>query len=186
MVRGYGYFEQFDEEVARMYRFLELLLLWSYRLAANIISRYVRSPANILEIGPGTGRLADILSKRGYYVVGVDVSLPMLRRARRFWRPDFINGGSWTLPIVAGRFDAAVAMFTLHHWGDHESSIRNVYDSLKPGSVFIVVEADADRVGPMGGHSCDKACLTNALSPYFSIEFLKSFPLIIAVGKKLE
>ncbi|WP_243677943.1 class I SAM-dependent methyltransferase [Vulcanisaeta distributa] len=117
MIANFGYFERFNERTARVYRFIEILLLWSYRLAANVVRKFVKSPATILEIGSGTGRLANILSGYGYYVVGADVSLPMIRQARRFWRPDFINAGSWFLPIMPGRFDAAVAMFTLHHWG---------------------------------------------------------------------
>ncbi|BDR91481.1 class I SAM-dependent methyltransferase [Vulcanisaeta souniana] len=186
MVSNYGYFEQFDERFARMYRFFDVLLIWSYRLTANILNRLVKPPAKILEVGPGTGRLANILSNRGYHVVGVDVSLPMLRQARRFWRPDFVNAGSWAIPTKPGRFDAAVAMFTLHHWGDHASSIRNVYDSLRSDSVFIVAEANADRIGTLGSHSCSERCLVNVLTPYFNVNFIRSFPLIIAIGKKLK
>jgi ubiquinone/menaquinone biosynthesis C-methylase UbiE len=107
----YGYFEQFSEETARMYRLVEIALYWVYSLTANTIKDIVRSPARILEIGPGTGALANKLSKLGYYVVGVDVSMAMLRRAQgRFWRPDFVNGSSWALPIGYRRFDAAVAV----------------------------------------------------------------------------
>ncbi len=187
MVSNYGYFEQFDERTARIYRFLEVLLLWSYKLTANTLRKFVKPPARILEIGPGTGRLANILSGYGYHVVGADVSLPMLRQARRFWRPDFVNAGSWALPITPGRFDAAIAMFTLHHWGgDHALSIRNVYDSLRPNSVFIVVEANADKIGALGNHSCSEKCLMNVLTPHFNVSFIKSFPLIIAIGKRLK
>ncbi len=71
--------------------------------------------------------------------------------------------------------------------GDHASSIRNVYESLRPNSIFIVVEADADRVGTLGGgHSCGEKCLLNVLTPYFNVDFIRSFPLIIAIGKKLK
>ncbi|MGC8607986.1 MAG: class I SAM-dependent methyltransferase [Vulcanisaeta sp.] len=186
MTSNYGYFEQFNEKMARIYRLLDTLLLWGYRITANTLRKYVKPPAKVLEVGPGTGRLASILSNNGYYVVGVDVSLPMLRQARRFWRPDFVNAGSWALPTIPERFDAAVAMFTLHHWGDHTSSIRNIRDSLKPGSVFIVVEADADRVRALGDHSCNEKCLTSVLTPYFDIKFTRSFPLIIAIGRRLK
>jgi Methyltransferase domain. len=51
-------------------------------LTANTIKGIVDSPARVLEIGPGTGVLANKLSKLGYYVVGVDASLAMLRRAQ--------------------------------------------------------------------------------------------------------
>ncbi|MGC8542963.1 MAG: class I SAM-dependent methyltransferase [Vulcanisaeta sp.] len=185
MFNAYGYFEHFDEKTAGVYRFIEVLLYWAYSIATKTISELVPPPARILEVGPGTGKLASMLSNHGYYVVGIDVSLPMLRRAKRFWRPDFANGGSWRLPIINAKFDAAVATFTLHHWGDHEPSIRNVYESLKPGSVFVVIEADGDRFSA-GGHSCTKDCLLNVLSPYFNVTIKKIFPLIIAIGRKTK
>jgi len=62
----YGYFEQFGEGTARMYRFIEVALQWIYSLTANTIKGIVDSPARVLEIGPGTGVLANKLSKLGY------------------------------------------------------------------------------------------------------------------------
>jgi SAM-dependent methyltransferase len=180
----YGYFEQFGEGTARMYRFIEVALQWVYSLTANTIKGIVGSPARVLEIGPGTGVLTNKLSKLGYYVVGVDVSLAMLRRAQgRFWRPDFVNGGSWALPIGVSKFDAVVAVFTLHHWGDHELSMSNVVKSLRPNASFIVVEVDGDRLNAHG-HSCTSKCLTDVLTPYFNdVVLRRKFPLIIAIAK---
>ena len=163
---------------------MEIALYWVYSLTANTIKDIVRSPARILEIGPGTGALANRLSKLGYYVVGVDVSMAMLRRAQgRFWRPDFVNGGSWALPISYGRFDAAVAVFTLHHWGDHDLSMRNIVKSLRPIATFIVVEIDGNRLNAHG-HSCTGKCLIYTLTPYFNdVVLRRKFPLIIAIAK---
>lgn len=185
MVSRYGYFEQFDEGTARVYRFIELALSWAYGIAAGIVESNVRPPARILDVGSGTGRLAEVLSRRGYYVVGIDVSLPMVRRAVRFWRPDFVNAGSWHIPIRPSSFDAATALFTMHHWGSHELSLRSIHSLLKEGSVLVVVEADGDRLGPVvGGHSCTAKCLAEALSPYFNVSIVRKFPLIIAVGRR--
>ncbi|MDH5374859.1 MAG: class I SAM-dependent methyltransferase [Candidatus Bathyarchaeota archaeon] len=36
---------------------------------------------NILDVGVGTARFSKPLQNRGYYVVGIDVSLKMLRKA---------------------------------------------------------------------------------------------------------
>ncbi len=43
----------------------------------------LRSPAPVLDLGCGTGLVADRIARTGRRVVGVDGSAPMLRRARR-------------------------------------------------------------------------------------------------------
>lgn len=180
--QGYGYFEQFDDEVARFYRYFDFIFYWAYWIASRLLRGNVKSPAKVLEIGSGTGRLANMVSGLGYYVVGVDVSLPMVKWAKRFWKPDFINGGSWRLPIRGNLFDAAVAVFTMHHWGNHELSVASLHNSLKPNGVFIVVEVDGDKISAHG-HSCTIKCINDALSPYFTLEIRKSFPLILAIAR---
>jgi ubiquinone/menaquinone biosynthesis C-methylase UbiE len=181
----YGYFEQFDERTARVYRFVEVALGWAYSFTANLIKKMVNAPARVLEIGPGTGVLANRLSGLGYHVVGVDVSMAMLKRGHgRFWRPDFINGGSWALPVIDDSFDVAVTVFTLHHWGDHGSSMVNVVRVLKPGGVFIVVEADGDLFGRVISHSCTAKCLSYSARYFNSVTIRRRFPLIIAIAKE--
>ncbi|ABW01369.1 class I SAM-dependent methyltransferase [Caldivirga maquilingensis] len=181
--QDYGYFEQFDENVAKFYKYFDFIFYWAYRRVFKLLRETVKSPARVLEIGPGTGRLANMVSGLGYHVVGVDVSLPMVKQARRFWRPDFINGGSWRLPLRGGSFDAAVAVFTMHHWGNNELSVVGLRDSLKPDGVFIVAEVDGDRISAHG-HSCTVKCINNTLSPYFTLNIKKSFPLVLAVAKR--
>ncbi|WP_291766427.1 class I SAM-dependent methyltransferase [Caldivirga sp. UBA161] len=181
--QNYGYFEQFNDELARFYKYFDFAFYWAYWSVSRVLRGTVKSPARVLEIGPGTGRLANMISGLGYLVVGVDVSLPMVKRAKRFWRPDFINGGSWRLPVRNSYFDAAVAVFTMHHWGNHELSVASLRDSLKPGGVFIAAEVDGDKVSAHG-HSCTVKCINDALSPYFTLKIKKSFPLILAIAKR--
>jgi len=168
-----------------VYRFVEVALGWAYSFTANLIRKIVNAPARVLEIGPGTGVLANRLSGLGYHVVGVDVSMAMLKRGHgRFWRPDFINGGSWALPVIDDSFDVAMTVFTLHHWGDHELSMVNVVRVLKPGGVFIVVEADGDLFGRVISHSCTAKCLSYSARYFNSVTIRRRFPLIIAIAKE--
>lgn len=183
MGQAYGYFEQFNEDLARVYRFIDILLYWAYLRVARLLKAHVKAPANVLEIGSGTGRLANMLGRMGYRVVGVDVSLPMVKQAKRYWRIDLINSGSWRLPLINGYFDAAVAVFTVHHWGNHELSVTNVAQSLKSGGLFIIAEVDGDRLSAHG-HSCTTKCLTDILTPRFSVEVKRSFPLVLAIAKR--
>jgi SAM-dependent methyltransferase len=156
---GYGYFEYFDEEGAQMYEWLVRLRLfeWAYRIALRELEAAAPRGASVLEIGPGIGRVLELLERRGYRAVGVDVSPAMLRRAKRRTSADLLVGGSWRLPL-RGALDAALAVFVLHHWGDHSSSIDSVARALRPGGVFVVLEADLSRA-PAAGHGCTPECL---------------------------
>lgn len=88
----------------------------------------------VLEIGPGVGALLKMLEKEGYFAVGVDASPPMLYYARRRGAGDAAAGVSFALPAKSERFDGAVALFTVHHWGPHEPSAGEVYRALRPGA----------------------------------------------------
>lgn len=186
----YGGPEIFDGRTAEFYLWLldRLgLLRWAYAMARNIIVENVKPPAKVLEIGSGTGRLAHMLSGRGFYVVGIDISLPMVKRAVRFREPDFINGASWRLPTRDGYFDVIVTQFTLHHWGDHEGSIRMVNRVLRRNGLFIVIEADGDRVPVFHEHTCGVECLLKAIpANLFSVEVFRRFPLVVALARKVN
>ncbi|WP_238375038.1 class I SAM-dependent methyltransferase [Vulcanisaeta thermophila] len=187
---GQGY-EVFNEGVATIYLWLldrMRLLHWSYAIARDVVIQSVEPPGRVLEIGPGTGRLAHMLSKRGFQVVGVDLSLPMLRRAARFKEPDFINGTSWSLPLRDEYFDAVITQFTMHHWGFHEESMGMVQRTLKPRGVFIVVEVDGDRVPIpiIRNHSCSEECMRKAIPSTFELRITRRYPLIIGIARKIK
>lgn len=83
----------------------------------GLLNRPVR---RVLDLGCGTGRHAVELAARGYEVVGVDLSLPMLERARSRAaaagleprRIEFLHGDIRTVD-APGTFDAAIAMFAV-------------------------------------------------------------------------
>ncbi len=158
---------------------------WAYAVAAEAVEAVAPRGSKLLEIGAGAGKLAGILERRGYRVVGVDVSPAMLRRARKRTSADLIAGASWALPLRDEVFDVAVALFTLHHWGLHEPSARRVSSALKPGGKFVVIEADKDRVPLVVDHGCTAKCLEEALAPFFKVAVKRKFPLIIAEAERL-
>lgn len=185
---AYGEFELFDEKGAKIYSLLDLLRVfqWAYRVAKSIVKRLLEPPAAVLEIGPGLGRLAAMLAEDGYRVVGVDISLAMLKRALRRTAPDFVNGGSWRLPLRRNSFDLAIALFTVHHWGSDELSSASVYEALKPGGVFVVIEADKRRVPLVGSHGSTPAEIESKFSSKFEVKIERKFPLLIAYLKRAD
>ena len=102
-------------------------------------------PARILECGCGTGWLSYFLQKRGYDVVGTDVSAHAIDLARanpmfcELDPPEFIVADSEQLPFDS-EFDAVVFYDSLHHAVNELEALRSAYRALKPGGVCITSE----------------------------------------------
>src|SRR4029450_11304648 len=63
----------------------------------------------ILEGGVGTGIVARAVSDHGFEVVGVDLSMPMLRKAHERLGARVANADALRLPIASGSISAAYA-----------------------------------------------------------------------------
>lgn len=178
--------ETFSSRSAAFYNFLVSIKAfdWAYALALKTLKKLVPRGSAVLEIGPGVGALLKMLEREGYRPVGVDASPPMLKYATRRAVQHPVAGVSYALPVRSGYFDAAVALFTVHHWGPHKPSAAEVHRALKPGGVFLVIEVDLQRMPLVGSHGCTSRCLEEALSPPFEVAVEKKFPLLLAVAKK--
>jgi SAM-dependent methyltransferase len=101
-------------------------------LLAFVRSSLPPPPAQILEVGAGDGELANALNAAGYEVTAID--------------PAAEPGGP-VQPIalidVDGRFDAAVAVVSLHHVEPLEASCAHLATLLEPGGVLVVDEIDS-------------------------------------------
>jgi SAM-dependent methyltransferase len=98
------------------------------------VHAYVRAalpppPARILEVGAGSGELAEALRGAGYDVLAIDPA-----------------GGDGVVQIplreVEGTFDAAVAIVSMHHVEPLAESIDRLAAVLPPGARFVVDEFD--------------------------------------------
>jgi SAM-dependent methyltransferase len=110
--------------------------------AFNKFSGKVRS---ILDLGCGTGGHALVLSKRGYQVVGVDISKEMLDIARRKadkYNPflKFIESDIRSLNIQE-KFDAVISMFAVMSYQITNEDIldvcRTAENHLTSNGVFL-------------------------------------------------
>jgi SAM-dependent methyltransferase len=114
--------------------------------AAQIMSFLPPSPARVLDVGVGSGWTSELFAKAGYEVTGVDISPDMIALAnRRNCSARFLVADYEVGPIF-GKFDAAVIYDALHHAENEYLVIKNVFDALVPGGVFITIE-------PGRGHS---------------------------------
>jgi len=97
----------------------------------------------VLDLACGTGRHSIPLSKAGYDMVGLDVSLNLLKIAKNRWRNvQLIKGDMRCLPFKAGSFLASVSMDTSLGYMPSEQedmlSLRELREALGEGGNVIV------------------------------------------------
>jgi demethylmenaquinone methyltransferase/2-methoxy-6-polyprenyl-1,4-benzoquinol methylase len=97
-----------------------------------------------LDLAAGTGVSTEELARSGALVVGVDLSLGMLRVGRRV-RPDvpLLAGDALALPFVDGAFDAATISFGLRNLVDTAAGLREMARVTRPGGRLVICEFSA-------------------------------------------
>ncbi len=91
----------------------------------------------ILDLGCGTGHLAQSIAESGAHVVGIDSSPTMIEAARKTY-PDsefhVADASDFSFP---NHFDAIFSNATLHWVLDAENAVRCIAAALKPGGRFV-------------------------------------------------
>jgi len=127
----------------------------------------------LLEIGAGAGR--NTPRYQGFQrVVLLDYSRTQLQQARQRLGDEqrylYVAGDAYRLPFVAGLFDAATMIRTLHHMADAPKVIQQVRQVLKPAAVFILEYANKQNLKAMLRYALGR----QTWSPYTSepVEFV--------------
>lgn len=114
----------------------------AYRDVPLFIRQFVKGK-RALDFGAGTGASSSFLLSLGLDVVGVDISLEMLKTARfNFPHIPFYNVKS---RMVAGEFDlifSSFVLFELASMNDMVQYLSKAFSFLKEGGVFIGVTGD--------------------------------------------
>ena len=104
-----------------------------------------RKVTDILDIACGTGGPTVELAKRGYNVLGLDISQQMIdiakEKATRLGLEISFQVGDMRHLEFKERFDAVTCIFTSLNYNtsseDMLNTLKGVYNSLRPGGVFI-------------------------------------------------
>jgi 2-polyprenyl-3-methyl-5-hydroxy-6-metoxy-1,4-benzoquinol methylase len=95
-----------------------------------------------LDVGCGDGWLARRLAERVMWVTGIDLSAPMIERARQaaagLPNVTFEVGNLLDHPLPEGRFDFISAVAVLHHLPFEPALIR-LAALLRPGGILAVI-----------------------------------------------
>ena len=125
----------------------EKSLLWGVirrkELAIILDNIWSHKPMLILDYGCGAGWLSAFLARKGFKVVGIDISVSLLRRAKRVCHEaEFIACDAENLPFKDSTFDFVVGVAILHHL-NLERSCKEIRRVLKNKSKFIFFEPNS-------------------------------------------
>ena len=151
--RGKPWFvDLFDEDYLRTLPFLTPQATQAE--AEFVIEAMSLAPgAQVLDVGCGYGRHAMELAARGFHVVGLDLSTPLLVRGgeeahRRGLTINFIRGDMRELDFE-NQFDAAYSLFSTFGYFDDETNkktLQNIARALKPNGKVLIEILNRDYV----------------------------------------
>ncbi len=108
------------------------------------------TPGRVLDVGCGTGELANRLARRGWQVIGLDLCEPMLHRAR-FKLNGYAGSVRLTVadsehvPFADGAFDIVTCANSFHHYPNQEAVVRELHRVLKPGGQLFLLDGWPDQ-----------------------------------------
>ena len=94
----------------------------------------------VLDVGCGMGRFAEVATRWGARVVGVDLSAAAQVAARNLADREFkaLQADVFALPFAPESFDCIYSIGVLHHTPDCEKAVKALPQFLKPGGSMAV------------------------------------------------
>jgi len=102
------------DRVAEIYDKTRGLPLAIMEKVVQNIANELKDCRKILDAGVGTGRFAKPLQTLGFEVVGIDISVKMLEKAREKGAKNLFRGDICSLPFKDSSFDATISIHVLH------------------------------------------------------------------------
>ena len=117
----------------------------------SIISLLPEPPAKILDLGCGFGWASCFLAKKGYEVLGVDISEKGIYYANKKKKMENIKNLNFAVGDYEDiyfnentefneKFDVVIFFNSLHHSIDEEKALISAYNSLKEKGICITIE----------------------------------------------
>lgn len=133
---------------------------WYKRPLGALVDRVEKEPVyaylepkageHVLDVGCGTGNFSLELARLGVKVTGIDISEPMLAKARcKTVKADmdieFLKGDALKIPFRDNTFDKVVSVAALEFASDLKAALAECHRVLKPGGRMVI--------GLIGGNS---------------------------------
>jgi demethylmenaquinone methyltransferase/2-methoxy-6-polyprenyl-1,4-benzoquinol methylase len=136
----YQYIRGWFGKWAQFYNLIALPLTGVRNKVADMIDEEYRAKIKILDVCSGTGTQAFAFAKRGYEVMGIDLSEEMLwvaKKKNKYENVRFVMADATKMPFENDYFDYACISFALHDM-PHEVRHR-VLDEMRRVSRKIIV-----------------------------------------------
>lgn len=158
--------EYFYKSFWRDPQFIELYLGKINETYLNLLAKYCRPGATILDVGCGAGYMSLELARNGYHVTAFDISSACIREAENALQdnPYIDEFGSLeysvaSLSEIAGEYDVVLFSVSLHHMTNMPAALLKAKSLLKKGGHLLCyepchdrwTEADAAQVAMMRG-----------------------------------
>ncbi|GAA1924675.1 class I SAM-dependent methyltransferase [Nocardioides hwasunensis] len=108
------------------------------------------APAEVLDVGTGSGHVARLLAGLGHRVTGIDLSPGMLEIATHHAEADagpgrtpprFLAGDAVDPDFPAGSFDAVVGRYLMWTLRDPDAAVKRWVRLLRPGGVVAMADS---------------------------------------------
>jgi demethylmenaquinone methyltransferase/2-methoxy-6-polyprenyl-1,4-benzoquinol methylase len=118
--------------------------LWFGPVHAALVRELRPGPGErVLDVGAGTGALAERLSRTGAAVVCVEPdagSLAATRERLAGRGAEFVEAPAERIPLPGASADGAVVSLSAHHWQDRDQGFREIARVLRPGGRLVIAE----------------------------------------------
>ena len=133
--------EWFGEEYLQLYPHRDAAE--AERAVALILERTAFTPGwRVLDVACGAGRHCHALEAAGARCVGLDLSMALLRVARRVTRAPPVRADRRALPIRPGSMDLTVNLFTSFGYferdAEHTAALHEMVATLRPQGWFVI------------------------------------------------
>jgi len=132
---------------------------------------------SLLDVGGGTGRIAQHLVEYAKQVIVLDSSINMLSQAMSKNGLQAVGSEAEYLPFSNGSFERVTMVDALHHVAEQKRSLQELWRVLKPGGILVVEEPDIKVFGVKLVALAEKLALfrSHFLSPERISEHLEAF-----------
>lgn len=167
----------FDDEPDHGLGAPEVRAAWAARLRDWL----PRRPADVLDLGCGTGSLSLLAAEQGHRVTGVDGSPAMVGRARaKLAGRDAVvlRGDAAAPPVGEQRYDVVLVRHVLWALPDAARALRHWRALLRPGGRFVLVEGVWGTLSPVGIPAARLTALLEPLAGSVRVERLSGDPVL--------
>lgn len=138
---GCKWYEAFDDPVALLRAESRVTSGWILNKIFSVKDKENANNLKVLDIGCGAGFLTNKLSKNGFDVTGLDISVESLEIAKLYdetKKVKYVNGDAYELPFADASFDIITSIDFLEHVEFPQDVIKEMSRVLKPKGLFFL------------------------------------------------